>query len=253
MENKKSNTGLIILIVVLVMIILFGGCLFLLSSMGYVSFGKVNDREEVMEDNKDKEEVKVDDSIAYQSVIQEYRDALNDNSIDGDMDKANEKYKNVSFILFMNFENAKEKIKYSFYDIDSNGQNEMIISEKQDSNNYVIIDLFSYDGSNLIKFPNDGGALLGERASLSIWNNGILYYGASSGAKVGVREFFKLSSNGYSFDKIIEVSYEVNEDNNISFYNGNDKLSYTSFEELEAVYLSNASKVDINNFDWREF
>ena len=45
----------------------------------------------------------------------------------------------------------------------------------------------------------------------------------------------------------------MNEDNNISFYNGNDKLSYTSFEELEAVYLDNASKVDINNFDWREF
>lgn len=53
MEIKKSNTGKIILIVVLVMMILFGGCLFLLSSMGYVGFGKESNKEEVVNDNKE--------------------------------------------------------------------------------------------------------------------------------------------------------------------------------------------------------
>lgn len=53
MENKKSNTGLIVTIVVLVMLILFGGTLFVLSSMGYISFGKEDVKEEINDNDKD--------------------------------------------------------------------------------------------------------------------------------------------------------------------------------------------------------
>jgi len=58
MENKKSNTGLIVTIVVLVMLLLFGGTLLLLSSMGYLSFDANNVKEEEKNENDD---VKEDD------------------------------------------------------------------------------------------------------------------------------------------------------------------------------------------------
>lgn len=40
MENKKTNTRMLVAIVVLIMIIIFGGILFTLSSMGYLNFNE---------------------------------------------------------------------------------------------------------------------------------------------------------------------------------------------------------------------
>ena len=71
MDNSRQNTGLIIAVIVLVMVILFGGVLFTLSSMGYLSFEN-NTVEEEQKPNKDESEDKQETQTKTNNIVEKY-------------------------------------------------------------------------------------------------------------------------------------------------------------------------------------
>lgn len=77
MKNEKQSTGLIITVVVLVMLLLFGGCLFALSSMGYLSF----DNSSVKEDSDTNDNVDEKDDQNETSKLPEWANYLLEQNI----------------------------------------------------------------------------------------------------------------------------------------------------------------------------
>lgn len=194
----------------------------------------------------------------YNTIITEYKLAINDVSIKDNLDVISSKYKNVNerIITFYHLYENSSLFKYIYYDIDDNGNDELIISQVI-SDSYSIIDIFTYNGAVPVKLIDESS--LGDRSSLKIWDNGILYLSGSGGASSGNLEFSKIALDGYSKQIVQTYYYLYDENNNISFYKKlnqdgfgaeDSKYNYTSISEVESVHLSNASVVDMGTLDW---
>lgn len=246
MENKKSNTGLIVTIVVLVMLLLFGGTLFVLSSMGYLSFDDESVKEqEYVDSNNDNNivENKVDNDKVYAFVIEEYREYINN------LDYKSENINNSDSYIVAN---GDFNIGYSYYDFDKNGIDELLISQGDNGKIANIIDLYTFNENNVVKIIDKSGVC--QRCSISIWDNGVLFYRGSGGASHGYLHFYNISSA--SVDRYI---YEYDEELNFSVYKTDEngtkigaKLDYSSDEKLITEYRKNASLLSLDTINWDE-
>ena len=260
MQSDKSKNVIIILLIVIIIIL---GTLVVLFATDTISLNaKISEDKQMVEnDDSTGENSNLEDAESsqnseetYYSIITEYKNAINDNEIESDYDLVSQKYPDVNERMISYFHMYKtQKFVYTFYDIDGNGSDELIISINN-SNNYSIIDIFTYDGSSAVKQIAD--SCLGERCSVDIWDNGVFYYRGSGGANSGALEFSKIASNGYTNEIIQSFYYEYDDSNIVSFYSDIDKtnkLNYASVDEIEAIYLNKASIVSMESLNWNNF
>ncbi len=145
----------------------------------------------------------------------------------------------------------KQNIYYTFYDIDGNGTEELIIAggEYAVSNpsfspwNY---DLYGYDGTNVVHiFPE---MEFGYRTNFSLYENGVIeVFYSNSAAESGI-DFYKISADGFTpeqIDSFTAVSHlEGNEPVFTYSQNGNE----ISEEEYNANIQS--YEVALTALDW---
>lgn len=197
----------------------------------------------------------------YALIFEEYKEALNDENFENMID-VDDTYPHINeWIVKEKIRTDKENseynfnISYTYYDIDKNGLDELVMFAVYDidSSKPTIIDIYTYDSNENkpVKVIDDGS--LGYRAHADIYNNGIILLQGSSGADNGVVEITKILSDGHNVENKIYY-YKYEDVNTLTFYesyenmnNKKDKLSYKSFEELENEYIKNASIVKFND------
>ena len=260
-RNSKGSLVIGIIIGIVVMVVVIIG-LFATNSISFNS--KNNDDSEEKTTNK---EDKVDeqsetnednaqlDNERYASIIEEYKKAMNDENFDS----SSSKYANINNIMVKYYHNYKNgnyegefALKYSFYDINSDGKNELIVITSSQNYKYNIADIYTYDGNKPVVFI--GEACLGERCSAEIYDNGIIYFYGSGGAMIHGLDFYKIASDGYSKETYKSYSVEYDSNRNVTITDNNTKsvTTYKTDEEVISSVVGNSKKVDLSKLNWIE-
>ena len=143
MKNDNNKNIIIGLLVVIIIIL---GTLVVLFATGTISFNtnlennnnqanENNDLNESITNNESNDnQILEENKNIYSDVIDEYKQVI----LEGY--KENNTYKYIN----EHEDNTSSNIQYSFYDINKDGKDEMLI-------NNSIVDIFSYDGTNIIR------------------------------------------------------------------------------------------------------
>ena len=157
----------------------------------------------------------------YSEVINQYVELKNNNFYRGkdfgSIDNYIKKY--VSRLLVIHkaiYGDLSNDIWYSLYDIDKNGVNELIISDKNDGSGNIY-DIFTYANGKIYSLHNEiSGSYSseysswGERTQISLYKNGVIGIYGSGGAYAHEMSFYRIGTDGYSmichFD--VEILYD---------------------------------------------
>ena len=157
----------------------------------------------------------------YNEVINQYVELKNNNFYRGkdfgSIDNYIKKY--VSRLLVIHkaiYGDLSNDIWYSLYDIDKNGVNELIISDKNDGSGNIY-DIFTYANGKIYSLHNEiSGSYSseysswGERTQISLYKNGVIGIYGSGGAYAHGMSFYRIGTDGYSmichFD--VEILYD---------------------------------------------
>lgn len=227
-----GKTGKIILAIVVVLLIA-GGV--------YAGWNIANSNNE--------QTAKLTDNEMYETVINNYKNAINEYNIE-DLDSEeniNNKYDLVSLSLIQHvarYQKEGVKLTYSFYDIDKNGIKELIVGASGAAGA-----IYTYNSES--KKPEKifyQDTL--ERGTLSIYDNGVILSEGSGGAALHVFEFGKISQDGTSYQLLENIEEEYKDENsNPEYRDGktNQTLNYKNLDEIKSKYLSDSEVVTITD------
>lgn len=158
---------------------------------------------------------------AYKNIVDEYRGAL----ITGDA-RSNTQFLDVNNLGIVLNGYSSEKIFYGFYDIDSDGIEELVIGQDV-SEDIKIMDIYAYDGSMARKLMYD--ETIAERSPTKIYEDGTIYKYATGGAYNGGAYFYRLSKQGYAaelYENYVEDRWDYSD---LPYYNENEHLTDEQF------------------------
>ena len=193
----------------------------------------------------------VSDAEKYKEVIDEYKNAMGEVNLEniGDEEILN-KYPLISETLVTHVARYKDegvKLTYSFYDIDKNGVNELLVGASGS-----VGAIYTYDGANntpaKIYFQDTM-----ERGNLEIYDNGVILSSGSGGAALHYYEFGKIATNGTSYELLEDIEEEFMSENEAPVYrdtNTREILEYTSIDEAMTKYVANAKALE--NIEYSE-
>ena len=125
-----------------------------------------------------------------------------------------------------------------------------------------IIDIFSYDGTNIIRLFKDNADCLAEtRCSIKLYDDGTIYFSGSGGASSQYISFYNINKNISTLNTINSYYLKYGDNRELTIYDEknydiiNDKgtkLNYTSIEELEKINIKNANIIDLNKLEWTQ-
>ena len=264
MENeKKNNSGMLVGILVGIIIMLVVGIA--LFATGTISIKtnattgvkKTTDNEKTSEniqDNNNSNESQILESNKkiYSAIIDEYKSAVQE----GNKNNTNYKYVNENAINHYFKQKGTEyeiNFKYSFYDINKDGTYEMLI-------NNSIIDIFSYDGSNIIRLFKDNANCLSEtRCQISLYDDGTIYFSGSGGASNRYIGFYSINKNVSTLNTINAYYLKYEDNGNLTIYEESTydynkdtgtKAKYSSEKELLDANIHNNTQIDLNKLNW---
>lgn len=160
---------------------------------------------------------------AYNKIIQEYREALIIGS-----SRSNTQFLDVNNLGIALGGYSNERIFYGFYDIDSDGTEELLIGLNDTDANIRIMDIYVYDGSIARKLMYD--ETMAERSPTKIYEDGTIYKYGSSGAMQGRAYFYKLSKEGYAAVLNEQYNFNVESYPDSPYYNDNEQLTEEQFD-----------------------
>lgn len=159
---------------------------------------------------------------AYKNIIDEYRGAI----LAGDA-RSNTQFPDVNNLGIALSGYSNEKIFYGFYDIDSDGVEELVIGLEV-GEDIQIMDIYAYDGSIARKLIYE--ETMAERSPTHIYEDGTIYQYSSGGAYNGGTYFYRLNNQGYA----AELYERYTEDRMIypdsPYYNENEQLTDEQFD-----------------------
>ena len=162
-----------------------------------------------------------------------------------------EKYPNINNNM-VNFHHVyNTTLKYTYYDINKDGEKELIINTSGESSEFEIAEIYTYNGTKAIRFIEKD--CLGERCSAEIYDNGIIYfYGASSARSHGV-DFYKIASDGYTKETISTYGVEYDENGKLTILDSNNnKTEFKTEDELINSVKKDANTIDLSTLNWKE-
>ncbi len=207
------------------------------------------------ENNKDSS-TKTNEEEIYSTIIEEYKSAMNDKEYNNNSNNE-EKYPNINNNIMHFYHNQEEatakenmSFKYTYYDINKDNKNELIVTNNNTDLNNIIIEIYTYNGTKPIRFlEND---CLGERCSAEIYENGIIYFYGSSGAKLHGLDFYKIASNGYSKESLGSYEVEYDENNKAKISIEKKETNFTSDEEVIKNVVGESNQLDLSKLSWTE-
>ena len=252
--ESKNNSGLFALLAVIVVILVTLGALLATGAIKFKSDSSEDSQQSTnnnQQSNDVNENAKSSQDI-YSDIINEYKTAIHSNKDD------NMVYKYVNENAMNHYYSQKGtedefNFEYSFYDINKDGIEELLI------NNYII-DIFSYDGSNVIRlFSEDANCLSETRCSINLYDDGTIYFSGSGGAANYYIGFYNINQNSSTLNTINSYLIKYGNDGSTTIYDedtydfNNDtgtKLDYSSDKELLNANIHNANKIDLNSLNW---
>ena len=242
MDSKKYNVIIVILSIIVIGLMIVIG-LFLTNKISFNNNDNVNNTTNVDSSKDDVDSStssSLSDSDKYASVINNYKSALEFLDSSSDYNTVSNKYPDFNFELFIN----GKKGYYSFYDIDKDGNNELIISSLS-GNEYTYADVYTYNnGAKKLDLK------IAERNQFGFYDNGVIFTRGSGGANYGGYEFYKLS-NGYNLSNIGSYTYEYN--NNVVSIKCNSNCNsknYSSLDDLANDFSNNSESILSSSLSW---
>lgn len=164
---------------------------------------------------------------AYKIIVDEYRGAI----YVGDA-ASNTQFLDVNNLGIALSASFNDGIYYGFYDIDSDGIEELVIG-LDIGEEIKVMDIYAYDGSMARKLMYD--ETMAERSPTRIYEDGTIYKYGSGGALYGGAYFYRLSSQGYAAELYEEydVDREVYPDS--PYFNANEHLTDEQFDSKIAA------------------
>ena len=236
-KGNKSNTGIVTLLIIKIL----GLC-------GYLESDKEIWKKDIDNDNKDSGEIvdknNEENESRYSSIIEEYRNAINDK----DDVNLKEKYPNVNF----NYVYDGNNFYYAFYDMDNNGTDELFISTSDSHDGFS--DIFTYNGSNPVRLSEVSTYY--HRIKTKIYDNGIMYVHFAGSSQAGSLNFYKIAGDGYSLENIGSYDYNcIDYDySNISAINlkTSEKMNDSSIDDIVNFHINGANELIIDDFNWKK-
>ena len=123
---------------------------------------------------------------------------------------------------------SSDKIFYGFYDINSDGTEELLIGYDYSGSDMTVMDIYAYDGSIARKLMYDD--TMTERSPTKIYGDGTIYKYSSGGAQYGGAYFYKLNQPEYA-----AVLYEFYRQDGAAYpatpyYNETEQLTQEQFD-----------------------
>lgn len=240
---KKFLKSLVLLMLVCVVFFALTGC------------GKQEENQNIIEhepeiENQTTEEVEIEskeltNGEMYDALISNYENALKEYDLE-DLDSEErimEKYDISDTTLLMHiarYSGDGVKLTYSFYDIDKNGIDELLLEADE-----AIGAIYTYDQDINEPVSVFFQSTL-ERGNLSVYDNGIILSEGSGGAALHYFEFGKIDSDGVSYELLEAIEEEYIEGSETPVYRDaetGEELEYKSLDEIMNEYISGANKI----------
>lgn len=140
-----------------------------------------------------------------------------------------------------------DNLYYAFFDVNKDGVKELIFSPSQEGN---IFDIYSLRGEEVVKLSKDTLSMLGERMTLSLLENGNLYYRGSGGALSGGATLYELIGATARLHPKHQVEWDFSRFPKETPYRDiKTGQFYQSEEFIELFGLDNF--VDLSQLDWQ--
>lgn len=122
---------------------------------------------------------------------------------------------------------VRSSLYYALYDFDGNGVPELVIAAGDDSWQQPT-GVYAFDGEKMVYLCKQ--MPLGERCSLSYFEDGLFAVRGSGGASVGSVALYRIAPDGYSTEVIEIMDYEYQNDGTVTY---TPKLGNMSPQEFE--------------------
>lgn len=251
-ENEyKSNSKVLISMFFTFFLLVCIGVVAVGESIKKNSYNSTMARVEAENDNKLESEnvVEKTNQEMYSVVLDEYKEALSPTLAINYM-YVNENYMdNYKKLKGTEFE---FDLEYAFYDINNDGIDELII-------NRDIVDIFSYDGNDIIRlFKEEASCLAETRCNIEIYEDGTIYLTGTAGADYKYLEFYAINKD-IKLNKLGLYLAVYNENKTLTIYDS-DSYNYLAETGTKAIYqtidgileyhLKGTKKVNLNNLEW---
>lgn len=163
---------------------------------------------------------------AYQKIVNEYLEANNaEKRFQNEIERV---FPNVNAISIVPAEDSTKGMEYALLDIDGNGIEEIIFGFQSTPEEYVIADIYSYDGSQARKLLDDD--TIAESSKLRIYKDGTMYK-YSPGNTYNGAYFYRMNDNGYSVNLLEKYIADWENYPETPYYRGEEFLSEEKFKE----------------------
>jgi len=210
----------------------------------------INTVESEKADTKEDTEEKLSNETMYEEVISSYKNAYEELDLEDyeSEEKILAKYDMVSMTLIEHvkrYEDNDISLTYEFYDIDSNGVDELIVGASGAPG--AIYSLNKKDNKIVKVYYQDTM----ERGDLSIYDNGTIVSSGAGGAALHYYEFGKISEEDSSYKLLEKIEEEYEMENEAPTYRdatSGKVLDYKSYDEIVDKYILDSEKVEFTNY-----
>ena len=199
-------------------------------------------------ENVQDEPKKLTNEEMYAGIIEDYKKAMDEIDLDDfdSIDALTVKYDYVNVWLLEHVARYAEegvKLTYSYYDIDKNGIDELVVGASGS-----MAAIYSYD-LNANQPAKVFYQTVLERGNLDVYDNGIILSSGSGGAALHYYEFGKIV-DGTSYEMLEAVDEEYRESGEISYKDAvtKEELNYNSANEMFDKYIPNSKPIDNSNY-----
>ena len=239
--EKKNNNGVLIglLIGIIVMLLIVVG-LFVTNTISLNTKEKNNSNKPT---NNTEEKQTTSSSDIYQEVINQYKEIINSNLSDEEINQ--DKYNYASYTDCGTYQCLKEnKWYYTYYDIDKDNRDELLISYESDNKHFVTT-IYTNAGTNI----KEVAKYWSRNRLYGIYDNGLIVTNGSGGATI---EGYSFQTIDKSTDKDYEINYNNSEVESIIDMKTEKKTNYKTIEELLSDNIGNNQKVNLEKLTWNE-
>ncbi|MCY3034522.1 DUF6287 domain-containing protein [Aerococcus urinae] len=203
------------------------------SSEASSSKDEAKEKEAKQESKAEKTDSKTAEEVhqLYQPTLDFYQEIV-DLAKNNDMQKAKIDDQETSYVAYIINDSDGEKIQYAFYDINKDGQDELILRDQ-----YTIIAIYTLQDDKPVLAKEGGVAGSGgERRILNIYDNGTFVYNNFHSPNPEAHATNCRITNDGKVEEIKQVDYDLQD----------------TKDPAPLLGLENEKELDIESFDWKD-